>query len=195
MVVGEITELLRAARGGDAEALDRVFARVYPGLRALAGARVNSVDPEATLNPTALVHEAYLKLTGSERLDLTDRHHFFACAARAMRQILIDHARTRASPSHGGAAVVVDIDMVEVAGEPDHDLLDLAAALDRLDVIDRELRELVEMRVFAGMTLEQLGRVTGRSLRSVNRDWQRARALMMAQMSAPERDHGKSRTQ
>lgn len=181
--MGEITELLHAARSGDAPALDQVFARGYPTLRALAGARVHDAPCEVTLSPTALVHETYLKLIGAEQLDLADQHHFFACAARAMRQILIDHARARSSQRRGGAQIQVDLDAVNVASEPDHDLLDLDAALEQLDAIDGNLRELVEMRVFAGMTLVQLGQVTGRSLRSINRDWQRARALMMAQMS------------
>ena len=181
--MGEITELLQAARSGDAPALDLVFAKVYPTLRALAGARMRGAVGETTLSPTALVHETYIKLIGAHHLDLADHHHFFACAARAMRQILIDHARARASQRRGGALAKVDLDHVDVASEPDHDLLDLDAALDNLEAIDSSLRELVEMRVFAGMTLEQLAQITGRSLRSVNRDWQRARALMMAQMS------------
>ncbi len=180
--MGEITELLRTARNGDARSMDQVFAKVYPTLRALAGARMHDAAGESTLSPTALVHETYLKLIGAEHLDLTDRHHFFACAARAMRQILIDHARARASQRRGGAAAKVDMESVDVAGEPDHDLLDLDTTLNQLDAIDTKLRELVEMRVFAGLTLEQLAETSGRSLRSVNRDWQRARALMMAQM-------------
>lgn len=180
--VGEITELLHAARGGDGPALDQVFAQVYPTLRSLAGARMREAPGESTLSPTALVHETYLKLIGAEHLDLTDRHHFFACAARAMRQILIDHTRARTSQRRGGADARVDLDCIEVASEPEEDLLDLDNALNQLDAIDRKLRELVEMRVFAGLTLEQLAETSGRSLRSVNRDWQRARALLMAQM-------------
>ncbi len=182
--MGEITELLHAARNGDAPALDKVFARVYPTLRALAGARVRDSPGESTLSPTALVHETYIKLIGASHLDLTDRHHFFACAAHAMRQILIDHIRARTSQRRGGAEAKIDLDSVDVAGEPDNDLLDIDHALNQLDAIDSNLRELVEMRVFAGLTLEQLAETSGRSLRSVNRDWQRARALMMAQMSA-----------
>lgn len=181
--MGEITQLLHAARAGDAAALDRVFAAVYPTLRALAGARLRGDSSEFTLSPTALVHETYLKLIGAASLDLTDRHHFFACAARAMRHILIDHARARASQRRGGVQAHVDVDDAELSTIPDHDLLDLDAALNRLDAIDSSLRELVEMRVFAGLTLEQLAETNGRSLRTVNRNWQRARALLMAQMS------------
>lgn len=181
--MGEITELLHAARNGDAPALDQVFAKVYPTLRALAGSRLREAGGESTLSPTALVHETYLKLIGASQLDLTDRHHFFACAARAMRHILIDHARARVSQRRGGGATCVELDSLELATQSEHDLLDVDMALDRLDAIDSRLRELVEMRIFAGMTLEQLAESSDRSLRTVNRDWQRARALLMAQMT------------
>jgi RNA polymerase sigma factor (TIGR02999 family) len=180
--VGEITELLQAARTGNDAAMDAVFERVYPLLRQLAGARLGKSRGEATLNPTALVHETYLKLVGARRLDLADRRHFFACVARAMRQIVIDHARARASGRRGGDAVRVPLVDAESIASDDAELVDLDAALDRLDEIAPPLRELVELRVFAGMTLEQLAETCGRSLRSVNRDWQRARALLIAQM-------------
>lgn len=183
--MGEITELLEAARSGDGRALDAVFAGVYPTLRALATARLRSASGESTLSPTALVNEAYLKLIGASALDLTDRHHFFACAARAMRHILIDNARARGSLKRGGAMapVTLTLDGGEAEAIPESDLIDIDGALDRLDEINPELRELVELRVFAGLTLEQLAESMGRSLRSINRDWQRARALLMAQLA------------
>ena len=182
--MGEITELLHAARGGNACALDQVFAKVYPTLRTLASARLRRAGAEATLTPTVLVHETYLKLIGAEQLELGDRHHFFACAARAMRHILIDYARAQASARHGGSSAHVDIESIEMPAEQQQDLLDVDAALDQLDAIDARLRELVEMRIFAGMTLEELAVMSGRSLRTVNRDWQRARALLMTQLGA-----------
>ncbi len=184
--VGEITELLHAARAGDAPALQEVFAAVYPTLRTLAGSRLRGMPGEYTLSPTALVHEAYLKLVGAGRLDLTDRQHFFACAARAMRHILVDHARARAALSRGGHALRVDWDGVQDTAIDTQALLDVNQALDRLDAISPALRELVELRVFAGMTLEELAEINDRSLRSINRDWQRARALLMAQMTEPD---------
>jgi RNA polymerase sigma factor (TIGR02999 family) len=183
--MGEITELLHAARNGDAPALDRVFEAVYPTLRALAGSRLRDANGDSTLGPTALVHETYLKLIGASRLELTDRRHFFACAARAMRQIMIDHARARMSQRRGAGTTCVEIESQDLATPTAHDLLDVDAALDRLDAIDPDLRELVELRIFAGMTLEELADSSGRSLRTVNRDWQRARALLMAQMAEP----------
>ncbi|MCO5094400.1 MAG: ECF-type sigma factor [Xanthomonadaceae bacterium] len=182
--MGDITELLEAARSGQAHELDAVFTAVYPALRTLAGARLRESASEATLSPTALVNEAYLKLIGASALDLTDRRHFFACAARAMRHILIDSARARASLKRGGPLAQVTLTGTggdaEAITEPD--LLDINAALDRLDEINPELRELVELRVFAGMTLEELAATLGRSLRSISRDWQRARALLLAQL-------------
>ena len=181
--MGEITELLHAARRGDVQALDRVFAAVYRTLRTLAGSRLRDASGENTLSPTALVHETYLKLIGANRLELTDRRHFFACAARAMRQIMIDHARARMSQQRGAGAASVEIESQDLATPAEHDLLDVDAALDRLDAINPDLRELVELRIFAGMTLEELAQSSGRSLRTVNRDWQRARALLMTQMA------------
>lgn len=183
-VVGDITELLEAARSGQTHELDAVFAAVYPALRTLAAARLREACGESTLSPTALVNEAYLKLIGASALDLADRHHFFACAARAMRHILIDSARARASLKRGGLLVQVTL---TGAGESEEavaesELLDINAALDRLDQINPDLRELVELRVFAGLTLEELVATLGRSLRSISRDWQRARALLLAQL-------------
>lgn len=184
--MGEITELLHAARAGDPLALDEVFARVYPTLRALADSRLRTAAGDDTLSPTALVHETYLKLIGASRLDMADQHHFFACAARAMRQILVDHARSRHSLRRGGDAARVTLDQAEMAEQAkatEVDLLDLDSAMNNLDEIQPELRELVELRVFGGLTLQQLADTTGRSLRSTNRDWQRARALLLAQIA------------
>lgn len=166
--------------------MDEVFARVYPTLRALADSRLRGAPAEHTLSPTALVHETYLKLIGASRLELADRHHFFACAARAMRQILVDHARARHSLRRGGACTRVTLESSAVAAPPrtaEVDLLDLDAAMNDLDEIHPDLRELVELRIFGGLTLQQLADTTGRSLRSTNRDWQRARALLLAQMA------------
>lgn len=191
--MGEITELLHAARSGDGRAMNEVFALVYPTLRGLAGARMHegSAAGERTISPTVLVHETYIKLIGAAKLDITDRHHFFACAARAMRQILIDNARSRQSQRRGSGKqglplAAADADQAEKIGEAAIsavDLLDLDHALDTLDEIDSGLRELVEMRVFAGLTLQQLADNSGRSLRSTNRDWQRARSLLLAQIA------------
>lgn len=181
--MGDITELLHAAQPGDSRSLDAVFASVYSTLRALASSRLSAQSGEHTLGATALVHEAYLKLTDARRLDLVDRHHFFACAARAMRQILVDRARARGAWKRGAGFDLDSLVQAEGLSASDPEMLDIDAALDRVDAINAGLRELVEMRVFAGLTLEQLAESSGRSLRSVNRDWQRARALLLAQLA------------
>jgi len=180
--MGDITELLRAAQSGDGSSLDAVFARVYATLRSLAAARLSAQAGENTLSATALVHEAYLKLVDASGLDLVDRHHFFACAARAMRQILVDRARARGAWKRGDGRAAEPLTHAEGIAADEPELLDIDAALDRVDAIDPGARELIEMRVFAGLTLEQLARTSGRSLRSINRDWQRARALLLAQL-------------
>jgi RNA polymerase sigma factor (TIGR02999 family) len=181
--MGDITELLRAAQAGDSSSLDAVFASVYSTLRTLAASRLSAQSGENTLSATALVHEAYLKLIDARRLDLVDRHHFFACAARAMRQILVDRSRARGAWKRGAGLEPNPLMHAEGIAAEEPELLDIAAALDRVDAIDGGARELIEMRVFAGLTLEQLAETSGRSLRSVNRDWQRARALLLAQLS------------
>lgn len=180
--MGDITQLLEAARGGHRPAMDAVFSQLYPELRALANARLREQPGALTLNATALLHEAYLKLVDADRLELVDRHHFFACAARAMRHILVDKARARGAVKRGGNLEPATLSNIEGIAGPEPGLLDIDAALERLDSIDPMLRELVEMRIFAGMTLEQLAETSGRSLRTINRDWQRARALLVAQL-------------
>ncbi|WP_291144893.1 ECF-type sigma factor [Dokdonella sp.] len=180
--MSEITELLRAVQAGDHASLDAVFERVYAELRTLAAARLASQPGESTLSATALVHESYLKLSDASQLSLTDRKHFFACAARAMRQILVDRARARGADKRGGGMEPLTLSHAEGIDADTPEVLDLDVALNQLDEIDGALRELVELRVFAGLTLQQVADTSGRSLRSVNRDWQRARALLLAQM-------------
>lgn len=180
--MGDITELLHAAQSGDGRSLDAVFERVYTTLRSLAASRLSAQAGEHTLSATALVHEAYLKLVDARRLDLADSHHFFACAARAMRQILVDRSRARGAVKRGAGQAAEPLAHAEGIAADAPELLDIDAALDRVDAIDAGARELIEMRVFAGLTLEQLAETSGRSLRSVNRDWQRARALLLAQL-------------
>lgn len=181
--MGDITELLHAVQSGDGRTLDAVFARVYSTLRNLAAARLAEQSGESTLGATALVHEAYLKLCDASRLDLVDRRHFFACAARAMRQILVDRARARGAWKRGAGVDFVSLVNADGVVSRPPELLDIDAALDGVDAVDPALRELIELRVFAGMTLEELAESSGRSVRSVNRDWQRARALLLAHLA------------
>ncbi|REJ75201.1 MAG: hypothetical protein DWQ36_06200 [Acidobacteria bacterium] len=179
--------MLAAARGGDRSAYDEVFARVYDELRRVAARQAARLGVGDSLASTALVHEAYLKLVGQGVVASNDRVHFFALAARAMRQILVDHLRHRGRRKRGGAADHVPLEHIEVraesAGAPVEDLLALDAALDRLEAVDQELGRLVEWRFFAGLTLEEIAGMTTTSERTLKRDWQVARAFLLREMS------------
>jgi RNA polymerase sigma factor (TIGR02999 family) len=179
--MGEITELLREARSGDADKLGAVFAALYPELKRLAAWR--SQAEGATITPTVLVHETYLKLVRSQDLDLRDRRHFFACAARVMRQILVDHARAVASAKRGGGAAAVPLPGDLAGPESSVDWVDLDRALDALDDIDPRQRELVELRYFAGLGRDEVAELLGCSARTVERNWLRARAFLHARLA------------
>jgi RNA polymerase sigma factor (TIGR02999 family) len=179
MPAGEITDLLARARGGDRKALDRLMPLVYQELHAMAHARLRG-SRDATLNTTALVHEAYLKLFDHTRLTLTDRSHFFAVAALAMRQIVVDHARRQAALKRGGGdrPIELDRDVPDlVAGRWD-DVLSLEEALGQLAQLDPRLARIVELRFFAGLSVEEVAEVVERDPRTVRRDWRKAKALL-----------------
>jgi RNA polymerase sigma factor (TIGR02999 family) len=181
--MGEITAWLAQAGDGDAAALDHVFATLYPELRRLAQSRAAS--GERTLTPTVLVHEAYLRLLGASELSLNDRQHFFACAARAMRAIVIDHARRRSAAKRGGPGDDLALDQVEFAlgADGDEDLIALDAALDALEQMQPRLRQVVELRYFAGLEFEEIARLFDCSLRTAKREWERARAFLHARLA------------
>lgn len=182
---GEITALLARSEQGDAGALDQIFHRVYPELRRLAGAQLARSDN--TLTPTVLVHEAYLRLLGAQSLSLVGRRHFFACAAKAMRNIVIDHLRARGAAKRGGGIDPVTLDDVGVdAPAFSAQLIDLDAALDALDVISPRQREVVELHFFAGLTHPEIAELLGCVERTVLREWQRARAFLHARLQEPD---------
>ena len=190
----EVTALLAAARGGDRAAGDRVFALVYEELRRVASRQGMRFGAGATMSTTALVHEAYLKLAGDDALSANDRTHFFALAARAMRHILIDHARKGGARKRGSGARLLSLDGLDDAADVAHgsaadELLALDRALERLAALDPELERLVEWRFFAGLTLEEIAGLTGTSERTLKRDWAVARAFLLRSIagSAPER--------
>jgi RNA polymerase sigma factor (TIGR02999 family) len=186
---GDTAALLSAARAGDRSAYDRVFARVYQELRRLASRQASRFADSATLSTTALVHETYVKLGGDRAVVAGDREHFFALAARAMRQILIDHARGRSRQKRGGGAPHVPLDLVSLpADAPVDDLLALNQALERLEAVDPELARLVEWRFFAGLTLAEIGDLTSVSERTVKRDWQVARAFLVRELGGAPAD-------
>ena len=182
--MSEITAWLAQARDGDAAALDRVFAMLYPELRRLAQAR--AAAGERTLTPTVLVHEAYLKLLGTTDLALNDRRHFLGCAAHAMRTIAIDHARRRQAAKRGGASADVALDSVDFAlgTQSDEELIELDSALEALDRVSPRLRQVVELRYFAGVEFERIAELLECSLRTAKREWERARAFLHAQLAA-----------
>lgn len=179
----DITELLGRARTGDAAAMEALLPHVYHELRALAHRKLVREAGGHTLSTTALVHEAYLKLAGGSA-DWRDRAHFFGYAAAIMRNILIDYARRRGAKKRGGDQVPVDWTQAEPEAEvAAADLLSLDAALVRLERAEPQLARVVELRFFAGLSLEETAEVMGRSMRSIDRDWRKARAFLHQAMA------------
>jgi RNA polymerase sigma factor (TIGR02999 family) len=173
-----VTALLHSARAGDEGALDRLFSCVYDELRRLAH-RVRSSARGDTLNTTALVHEAYIKLVPSGELDWAGRGHFFGVAARAMRQVLVDAARKRRADKRGGGAVMLTLgDDAAAAPMAVEQLIELDEALKRLAQLDERQVRVVEHRFFAGLTTAETAEVMGLSVPTVERDWRAARAWL-----------------
>ncbi len=181
----DTTQLLLDARSGDREAFDRLFSHVYDELRQIAHRRLLQYRPGQTLDTTALVHEAYLKLVDRARSGGRDRAHFFALASRAMRFVLVDYARARSAQKRGGRAADVPLDAVQVAAEERaSDLLMLADALEQLSSVSTRLSEIVDYHFFGGMTFDEIAEATGMSAPTVKRDWVRARAWLYRSMQA-----------
>lgn len=182
-----LTELLGRARDGDKKASDRLFAAVYEDLRRIAARNLRGAGDG--MRTTSLVHEAYEKLARPEALDLNDRRHFFAVAARAMRQIVIDHARERGAGKRGGEFVRVTFEGAAdeaVSRDGLDELVALDAALEKLDALDPRLARLVELRFFGGMNLEEAGDAIGLSPTTLKRDWRRARAFLHGALGSRE---------
>ena len=168
--------LISAVRHGDRSASDRLFSRVYGELRQIADRRIASTPGPVTLSATGLVHEAYVKMVGGS--DWTDRSHFMAVAARAMREILIDRARARNAAKRGGGARAITLDADLVGAEDDvfDQVLALDEALHRLAAYDADLSQMVELRFFGGLDVEEAALVQGISARTAARRWARAKA-------------------
>lgn len=180
-----ITEWLRRARDGDRGALDRVFERIYGDLRRIAHAQLRSARRGDTLRTTALVNEAYLKLVGSERLEVADRGHVLSLAARAMRQILVDYARERRAAKRGGDAQRAALDSAELAVDAvGGELLAVEGALVRLEALDARLARIVELRFFGGFTEAEIAELLEVHERTVRRDWRKARAFLFAALES-----------
>ena len=182
--MAEITELIGKARAGDQQASEQLFASLYDELRRLATSQLRG---DNAMRATSLVHEAYLKLANHGALEVNDRGHYFAVAARVMRQIVIDHVRSRASLRRGGDIQFSTLDttaMQAAAQDRDEEVLALDAALGNLAAVDVNLAALVEMRFYAGLELREIASVQERSERSLKRDWRRARAFLQREMTA-----------
>lgn len=183
---GEITLLLRAHRAGDLAAFDRLVGLLYHELRRLAKRRTPRGRP-ATVSATVLLHETYLRMRAEQAADWQDRNHFLAIAARAMRRVLVDTSRASLARKRGSDQVRVEVELDEVAaagGETSAaTLLDLERGLAALAAIDARLCQVAECRLFAGLSQGETAAVLGVSLRTVERDWQRARAWLRKEMS------------
>jgi RNA polymerase sigma factor (TIGR02999 family) len=178
----EITQVLEAASRGEAGAADRLLPLVYDELRKLAAARLACEAPGQTLEATALVHEAYLRIADGQSFD--HRGHFFAAAAEAMRRILVDNARRKKTEKHGGGLNRHDAAEVPIAApEPAEDLLALDEALDRLAEHDSQKADLVKLRYFAGMTIEEAAEALGISPATAKRYWTYSRAWLYQRVS------------
>jgi RNA polymerase sigma factor (TIGR02999 family) len=176
-----VTRLLELVQGGDRKAAADLLPLVYDELRKLAAAKMAAEAPDHTLNATALVHEAYLRLVGDPQFD--GRGHFFAAAAEAMRRILIDHARSRmAAKRGGGRQVMVDLDRLS-AIDPDSEVLAVHDALERLAAVEPRVANLISLRYFGGLTIPEAAQSLGISPRTADAWWAYARAWLAADLS------------
>jgi RNA polymerase sigma factor (TIGR02999 family) len=185
-----VTQILSAIECGDPRAADQLLPLVYDELRALAAARMAREAPGDTLQATALVHEAYLRLVDQEQAQYwNSRGHFFAAAAEAMRRILVERARHKRSLKAGGDRQRQELPDIEAPGTtPDVDLLALNEALEKLDNQDRRKAELVKLRFFAGLTIEQAAQALGISTSTADNDWAYARSWLRLELEAHEGD-------
>ena len=183
----DVTRILNAIEQGDAKAADELLPLVYEELRLLAAQKMSQERPGQTLQATALVHEAYIRLVGSQNQDWSGRTHFFTAAAEAMRRILIENARRKQRLKRGGGQRRVDLDDVELPVEtPSDDLIALDRALAELATKDKIEADLVKLRYFVGLTLEQSASILDLSERTATRYWAHARAWLHRQITSTE---------
>jgi RNA polymerase sigma-70 factor (ECF subfamily) len=181
---GSVTQLLAEWRGGDQAALARLIPLVYAELRRVASARLRNEAPNHTLQTTALVHEAYVRLVGLERMTLRDRTHFFAMAARLMREVLVDHARRRDARKRGGGITVLGLeDVIAGAESAIVDVLALDEALTELSALDERLCRVVELRYFAGLNIAETADALDVSSATVERDWTVSKAWLLQRLA------------
>lgn len=181
----ELTRILRQWADGDLASENQLFDRLYDSLRGLARARLAGERAAHTLQPTALVHEAWIKLSQGASMDWQDRVHFFAVAARVMRQILVDAGRRRQAQKRDDR-LLATVGAQGSDGVRDVDLLDLDAALARLEQLQPDQARIVELRYFGGLTIDEVASLTGVSVATVNRGWRAARAWLYLELKAGE---------
>jgi RNA polymerase sigma factor (TIGR02999 family) len=187
--VGEFTRILAGVENGDPKAADELLPLVYDELRRLAAQKMANEVPGQTLQPTALVHEAWLRLTRNENQKWNGRGHFFGAAAEAMRRILIENARRKRAIRHGGGQAKVDINDIEVAmvGKDD-ELLAVSDALEKFAARDARKAELVKLRYFVGMTTEEAAEVMGISVPTADRWWNFGRAWLFEEIQQEQKN-------
>lgn len=186
--MSELTSLLHAAQQGESAAIDRLCALLYEDLHQIAHARLQRHERMLLLNTTALVHESYLRLLHAGDLNVTDRAHFLAYAARVMRTIIVDFVRQRLAQRRGGGALQVTLPTDFAASGPTREetVLQINEALEALVKVDERLVRVVEMRYFVGMSEQEIAVALGVTERTIRRDWQKARLLLLAALREPE---------
>lgn len=183
--MSDATLLLTAVEEGDPAAAEKLLVLVYGELRRLATFRMAKEPAGQTLQPTALVHEAWLRLIGSATPRFENRAHFFSAAAEAMRRILIDRARSKLAQKHGGGAEHIDLDDCEFAApEPDEQMISIHDALDRLAAVHPRQAELVKLRYFGGLTIEETAQLLGISNSTAKNDWTFSRAWLFREIQS-----------
>jgi RNA polymerase sigma factor (TIGR02999 family) len=186
--LSDVTRILESIEHGDPQAADELLPLVYGELRKLATSKMANEAPNQTLQPTALVHEAWLRLVGEVNPKFDGRAHFFGAAAEAMRRILIDKARRKRAVRHGGDQQRVELENVEIAAPGDEDeLLAVNEALDKLAAQNRTEAELVKLRYFVGMTIDEAAEVLGISARTADNYWTHARAWLFRAIKAAQK--------
>lgn len=177
--MSDVTRILQSMESGDARAAEELLPLVYGELRKLAASKMAHETPNQTLQPTALVHEAWLRLTGNMNVKWNGRAHFFGAAAEAMRRILIDNARRKSAKRHGGGQQRVDVEEIDIAAPAkDEELLAINDALEEFAKIDQQKAELVKLRYFVGLTNEESAEILGVSAPTARRWWNYARAWL-----------------
>jgi RNA polymerase sigma factor (TIGR02999 family) len=183
-----VTALLGEWSRGDQSALNRLLPLVYAELRRMAARQFRTERHGHTLQPTALVHEAYLRLVGQRHVDWQNRAHFFGVAAQVMRRVLVDHARRHAAGKRGEGIQCLSMeDVREIPASNDVPILALDRALDRLQIVDAELAKIVELRAFGGLTIEEAAHVLNVSPSTAKRDWRTAKAWLNRELGSGER--------